>query len=110
MRLASLWRLPAVRKNTYIYTILLGLDRFAAAILFNRADITISALCWVVRYAPTDPIAAIAYDKLKFNRWQVWFLIHCAAMLEWMSAGHCARARETDVDTAADTRDLLDVR
>lgn len=99
-----------MKKGSYLYVVLLGLDRFAAAIFFNHPDVTISALCWVVRYAPTDPIALAALAKLKINRFQAGFLLHCAAVLEWIQNGHCAQARQTDIETATNTRDLLDVR
>jgi hypothetical protein len=97
-------------KGSYVYTLLLALDRFAAAILFNRADITISSLCWVARNmltTPPDPIAAAASAILKFAPWQVWFLTHTATALEFLQAGHCAEARQTDIETADTTEALL---
>lgn len=97
-----------MKKGSYLYTVLLGLDRFAAAVFFNHPDVTISALCWVVRYAPTDPIALAALVKLRLNRFQAWFLSKCGSMLEAIQQGHCIQARQTDLDTAKATQDFLE--
>ena len=96
-----------MKKGSYLYIVLLGLDRFAAAVFFCHSDITISALCWIVRTAPTDPVAARALVELKANRLQRWFLARCAAVLEFIQRGHCAQARQTDLETARAAIELL---
>ena len=105
-----------MKKGTYLYTVLLAFDRLGAALLFNRADITISALAWVVRtYHDVDrsipmgyPIADRAHTLLRLNRFQYALLVLIADGLELLSPGHCAFARVTDIQTAYSTQDLLD--
>jgi len=96
-----------MKKGTYLYTVLLALDRFSAAILFNRPDITISSLCWVVLNFIEDDKARAAYAELKLNIVQEFFLYWVGKALEAISKGHCAQARLTDIGTAETTRSLL---
>lgn len=94
-------------KYPYWLVVLIGLDRFGAALFFNRPDITISALCWVVRFAPTDLVAAAALRDLELYRWQAAILSWIGDGLELLQPGHCAYARASDTITAKSTVSLL---
>lgn len=99
--------------KTYPYWIvlLLALDRFGAAIVFNRPDITISTLCWIVLYATQgDPIAVEALTILNLYGWQHWILKQIASGLEWMFPGHCIQSRATDLETSQSTINLLETK
>lgn len=93
--------------KTYSHTLVLGLDRFGAAILFNQPDITISSLCWVVREAPFGKIAEDALPKLKLYRWQNCALVIIGNALEYFWPGHCEAARLGDLQTGELSRGLL---
>lgn len=104
--------------KTYSHTLLVGLDRLGAAVLFNEPDITISSLCWIVlkasdpRYVdmgPRVPVAdAIAsLVKLRLYKWQLRLLWNIGHALERFFPGHCAAAREGDLDTSERSRVLL---
>ena len=92
---------------TRLGNILLAIDRFLAALLYNRADITISALCWVVLYAPTEKVAASALVALDMQRWQVWTLTQIGKGLEWLQPTHLTTARQTELTVAGSTLQLL---
>lgn len=95
-------------KYPYWLVLLLGLDRFGAAVFFNRPDITISSLCWIVRYALQDDVIAIqALSTLKLYKWQHWILLKLSSVLEWIQPGHCFGARATDIETAQSVLNLL---
>lgn len=94
-------------KTTYIMTLLLALDRFGAAVFFNRQDATISALCWIAISRSKDYRAAAALEQLKPYGWQLWLLRHIGGDLERLWPGHCARARTSDIATANSMRVLL---
>lgn len=106
-----------MKPGTYVYVLLLALDRFAAAALYNRSDITISSLAWVVLTAAQararpqvqalDMVAFKALEKLRLSKWQMRSLLYVGKALEWLSPGHCAGAREADLNTCAATGDLL---
>lgn len=87
--------------QTYSHTVALAVDRFAAAIIFNEPDITISSLCWFV-LNPAKPI-----QKLKLSGWQFRLLNWIGSRLEQLFPGHCAAARQGDLYTSARARDLL---
>lgn len=108
--------------KTYSHTLLLALDRFGAAILFNEPDITISSLCWIVltrdKYRAVyaaDPIvpsldraACVSFNALKLSGWQLWMLRQIGnSLLENFWPGHCQQARQGDLDTSARSRLLL---
>lgn len=88
-------------ENTYVYSILIALDDFGAALLFNRNDCTISSLC---RLAQLDKLA-----PLKLSAWQVSFLKRLAPMLDRMQANHCEIARLEDIRRGNAMAELLDV-
>lgn len=70
------------------WTLLYALDQFFAALLYNRPDLTISTLCWLVRANKDSP--------LKLNSLQRWTLDVLGRGLEWMFPGHLESAREAD--------------
>lgn len=87
--------------QSYSYTLVIGLDRFGAAVFFNQPDLTISSLCWIVRTnAPTLPL-------LKLSTWQLLTLRWIGSGLEWLQPGHCANARASDMAASQRAADLL---
>jgi len=114
-----------MKKGTYLYTVLLALDRFGAALFFNRADLCISTLCWIVATTeaqmaqahyrvpaaivttPLDRVALEAFKALKLSMAQYRVLLWIADALEWLSPGHCVRSRLTDLDVLKSTSSLL---
>lgn len=89
--------------GTYSHTIILGVDRFAAAVFFNRADVTISSLCWLVRAYPAQTVA----QRAALKPWQQWVLKQIGSGLEAISPGHCAAARASDLAIYASATALL---
>ena len=87
--------------QTYSHTVALAIDRFGAAILFNEPDITISSLCWIAQ------TKAPGLEELKLSKWQHELLQDIGAVLEHYWPGHCAAARQGDLDANARTRQLL---
>jgi hypothetical protein len=75
--------------KTYTHTLLIALDQFAAAIIFNRPDLTISTLCWLVRPGNTD-------KDLKLYVWQRWALVKLGPILDKIQANHCEQAKDGD--------------
>ncbi len=94
-------------KYPYWLVVLIGLDRLAAAIFFNRPDITVSALGWVVHFAHSELVAAAALRDLAMYRWQARALLWIGDGLELLQPGHCAYARASDTITAKSTVSLL---
>jgi hypothetical protein len=94
-------------EKTYSHTVLLALDRLGAALVFNEPDITISSLCWIVRYATKLKIAEDALPKLKLAEWQKFALTWIGNGLEYFWPGHCESARQGDVQTTFRARGLL---
>lgn len=105
-------------KKPYWLTVLLALDRLGAALFFNRPDLTISTLCWMVltleqarelhAVPPTDLLVAWAMLKaVDPYPWQTAALRAIGHGLEWLSPGHCARARESDKTLLVATAKLL---
>ena len=88
--------------KTYSHTVALGIDRLGAALFFNQPDITISSLCWIVRAGASSHRSA-----LKANRVQEKALLWIGDFLEHFWPGHCADARQGDLDTTERTRVLL---
>ena len=88
--------------RTYTHTVLLGIDRLGAAIIYNEPDITISSLCWIVRFG-----SDAQRNQLKLYGWQSASLRAIGAGLEYFWPGHCARARTGDIQTSARSRSLL---
>jgi hypothetical protein len=89
--------------KTYSHTVALGVDRLGAALVFNQPDITISSLCWIVRQVHSEDMV----QRLKLYPWQLWLLRRIGNFLEHFWPGHCADARQGDLDTSARARLLL---
>lgn len=87
--------------NTYTHTILIGLDQFAAGLLFNRNDLTISTMCFLVMHGNDAP--------LKLSERQRAFLAWLGPVLDKIQAGHCAGARQGDIERAKSTLTSLSV-
>jgi hypothetical protein len=90
-----------MRAGSYVWTVLVGFDRFCAAVFFNQGDFTVSGLCDIVR------LQSPGLGALRLSPWQHWFLVRCGKGLEWIQPGHCAQARLTDQGSAQRTIDLL---
>lgn len=73
----------------------MALDQFAAAVVFNRPDLTISTMCWMV--ANDD------YANLKPSRWQWWVLAKLGPILNWIQTDHCKGAALADYNRAQST-------
>lgn len=104
--------------KTYGHTLALGVDRFAAAVVFNEPDITISSLCWIVGVAEGSIAARSSMEKvaaqsalvdLKLYNWQLMALRWIGHELEHTFPGHCAAARQGDIATSARARGLLGI-
>lgn len=94
--------------KTYAHTLLIALDDLGAAVFFNRNDVTISSLCWLQRAADAgDPDRAAKLATLALRPWQHGFLRRVGAGLEWISAGHCVRARDADMARGKSMAGLL---
>lgn len=94
--------------GTYSHNVLYALDVWAAMIFFNQSDITISSLCRMVQLADFAPgIAGPRLAALKLYRLQLWLLRRISSMLEWLSPGHCERARVADLARADRRKTLL---
>lgn len=85
--------------NSYTHTLALAIDSFAASVLFNRPDLTISALCWLVTENLDSP--------LKLWKWQRRLLLWIGPILNKIQAGHMALARAGDIRRAKSTLSLL---
>lgn len=85
--------------KTYTHTVLIGLDQFAAAVIFNRPDLTISTMCWMV-------MEGQAFD-LKLSGWQIAILAWLGPKLDRMQANHCAEAKDGDIARAQQTLKAL---
>jgi len=95
-------------EKSYVHTVLLGLDMFGAAVLFNQTDITISSMCRLQQMADYESIAGKQYDgtwtqrydSLKLWRWQHLFLRVLAIGLDKLQTAHCEGARCGDINRA----------
>lgn len=108
----------SIRRPPYWLTLLLALDRWGAAVFFNRADLTISTLCWMAlnvqvwmeRAQVWTEATGIALGMLRDvhpYRWQYWLLVGIGHCLEFIKPGHCAKARLDELDVLDATRALL---
>lgn len=89
--------------QTYTHTVLIGIDRLGAALIFNQPDITISSLCWIELFGSQKQ-----RDLLKLAEWQHTLLrVIGERLLERFWPGHCTRARQGDIITSSHTWDLL---
>lgn len=85
--------------KTYPHTVLIAVDQFAAAVIFNRPDLTVSTMCWMVR-SGNDA-------SLKLAGWQRLSLTLIGDGLEKFWPGHCASASQGDLDRAQLTVESL---
>ena len=94
--------------RTYVHTLLIAIDQFAAAVFFNRADVTISSLCRVVQLADSgDAVWTARLAATKFARWQIAILRVLAAGLEKIQTSHCELARQSDLSRDCTSTTLL---
>lgn len=85
--------------KTYSHNLLLALDMYAAAVVFNRPDLTISTMCWMV---------ATGNDQsLKLWKWQRAILIWLGPKLDKIQANHCKEAAYADRSRAWSTIESL---
>lgn len=91
--------------KTYSHTLLLAIDRAAAAVVFNEPDITVSSLCWIVHAGTYDQVAA-----LKLYNWQHCLLLDIGDGLEYFFPGHLVAARKSDGEVCARSRALLGIQ
>lgn len=87
--------------KTYTHTLLIALDQFAAAVVFNRPDLTISTMCWMV-------MEGQAFD-LKLSGWQIAILRRLGPMLDKVQTDHCVQAKDGDIARAQQTLKALGV-
>lgn len=108
----------SVLRPPYWLTLLLALDRWGAAVFFNRPDLTISTLCWMaltvegiasgaLPTAAEKMIALKMYNDVRPYHWQDWSLLCIGKCLEFIQPGHCSKARLDDLAVLDATRALL---
>lgn len=85
--------------RTYTHTLAIAVDQLGAAVIFNRPDLTISTLCWIVMSGDPQP--------LKLAPWQTWMLARLGPILNRIQENHCVQAREGDAQRAQATLLLL---
>ena len=84
--------------RTYLHTLAVAIDDAAAAVLFNRDDVTISSLCGLYRRSRAgDARAAAVLAAMGLKGWQRTFLRLVGDGLERILPGHCARAIAADI-------------
>ena len=86
-------------RNSYTHTLAIAIDTLAASVFFNRADLTISTLCWVVAEGKDE--------SLKLWHWQRQALLWIGPLLNKIQANHIALSREGDIRRAQSTLSLL---
>ena len=88
--------------NTYLHSVLVGLDDFGAAVLFNRNDVTISTMCRVVQLVDRKvAVAESVLKRLALHPWQVFFLRWVGRGLTLIKRHHCAKALVADMGRAS---------
>lgn len=85
--------------KTYSHNFLIALDSFAAAVVFNRPDLTVSTMCWMVMTGNDQ--------SLKLNSAQRWILVKLGPWLNDIQTNHCELAAYGDRDRAQSTLDAL---
>lgn len=97
--------------GTYAYRVLIGLDRWGAALLFNRNDITISTLCGLVQLAdsarPERKKAFRLVLSFGLHPVQMWLLRQLSYVLDKIQTNHCQLAIQGDLETAQSILDML---
>ena len=95
-------------EGTYSHTVAIATAQFAAAVLLNRSDITVSSLCRVVQLA--DAGIEDFPDRLRaleFSDRQIRALRWIGRKLEEHWPGHCEEARKGDLLRYAAVGSLL---
>lgn len=87
--------------GTYSHNFLLALDMWAAMVVFNRPDLTVSTMCWMV--------ASGNDQSLKLWKWQRAILVWLGPKLDKIQAHHCEGAAFADYDRAQATMNALAV-
>jgi len=94
--------------GTYSHNVFYAVDVWAATILFNQSDVTISSMCRMVQLADFAPnLAGPRLGELKLWGWQVALLRQVGRLLEWLQPGHCEAARVADLARAERRKALL---
>lgn len=86
--------------GTYSHTVLIAVDQFAAAITFNRPDLTVSTMCWMVMTGNDS--------DLKLSTWQRWILVKLGTVLNRIQTNHCLEAAYGDIARAKSTLTALE--
>lgn len=96
-------------QRTYVHTVLVAIDQTAAAVLFNRDDVTISSLCGLVRRMDAGNHTAdfTLHVALQLRPWQIGFLRFTGTALEKFWPGHCEGAISSDVARGARAQAIL---
>jgi hypothetical protein len=84
---------------TYLTTVALGFDDFAASVILNRNDLCVSAACGLVLSGRDAP--------LQLHGWQRTFLKVIGHGLDYFWPGHCAGAINGDLTRANSSIQLL---
>jgi hypothetical protein len=94
--------------KTYSHNLLIALDQFGAAVIFNHPDLTISTLCRIVQLAD-DRVEDFParLESLRLSRWQLRFLRWLAPKLDQVQSSHCELSRRGDLQRADSTSKLL---
>ena len=95
--------------RSYVHTLAVALDQLAAAVFFNRPDLTISALARVVQLSDSEGAewGWKVSRLLKLNRWQIAALRCIGRALNFTFANHCEAARLSDLTRAGGVIKLL---
>lgn len=88
--------------KTYSHNLLIALDQFAAAVIFNRPDLTISTMCWMVHNGKCA--------ELKLSAWQHAFLMWLGPLLNKVQTNHMELSRQGDYERAQNTVVMLTVK
>lgn len=96
-------------QRSYVHTVLVAIDQTAAAVLFNRDDVTISSLCGLVRRMDAGNHTAdfTLHVALQLRPWQIGFLRFTGMALEKFWPGHCEGAISSDVARGARAQAIL---
>lgn len=94
--------------GTYTHNVAIALDELAAAVFFNRNDVTVSSLCRIVQLADSGVHGwPERLRSLGFAPWQVAVLRWLARRLDALQPFHCELARVSDIERSGTARALL---
>ena len=77
---------------TYLQVLLLAIDRFGAAVIYQQLNLTISAMTWMVETGRAGP--------LKLWKWQAVSLTYIGPWLDKIQPSHREMARANDLKRA----------